>query len=164
MSRMSSNPPMRVKCCWGPCARALVVALTLGHLRVAEALPLVARTSPSRASAGLPRVASFMGGRKASSRFAKLGTVDAYETKDAVKMLLKMCSELALPDQYRAIARVFFLREVPPLNQCTGTLYSSACRGPWGDRDPLPLAVSPVPFLIFPQYSTRNVPIRSERR
>jgi hypothetical protein len=154
---------MRVKCCWGPCARALVFALTLGHLRVAEALPLVARTSPSRASAGLPRVASFMGGREASSRFAKLGTVDAYKAKDAVKMLLKMCSELALPDQYRAIARVFFLREVPPLNQCTGTLYSSACRGPWGDRDPLPLAVSPVPFLIFPQYSTRNVPIRSER-
>ena len=39
MVTVSSSSRMRVVLCWGPSARAFVLALTLGHLRIAEALP-----------------------------------------------------------------------------------------------------------------------------
>ena len=79
MVAFSSGSLMRAEWCWGPSARAFVLAFALGHLRMAEALPLVAKTSPSRAYAGLPRVVDFMGGNRASPRSTMLDAVDAHE-------------------------------------------------------------------------------------
>ena len=141
MSRKVST--MRVKWCWGPSARALVVALTLGRLCEAEALPTVTRTSPSRALAGLLRAANFKGGREASSRFTKLDAVDAYEAQEA-KKLSKKGYELALHVSIRAFAREFLLREVPTQNLCTRT-------GPFFRASALS-AISADPFLIVPPF------------
>ena len=134
---------MRVKWCWGPSARALVVALTLGRLCEAEALPTVARTNPSRASAGLLRAANFKGGREASSRFTKLDAVDAYETQVA-KKLSKRGYELALHGPTRAFAREFLHREVPTMNKCTRV-------GPFFRVSALSV-ISAEPFVIVPPF------------
>ena len=145
MSRKVST--IGVKWCWGPSARALVVALTLGRLCEAEALPTVARTSPSRASAGLLRAASFKGSREASSRFTKLDAVDAYETQVA-KKLSKRGYELALHGPIRAFAREFHPREVATQNVCTRT-------GPFC-RASAVSAISADPFSIVLPFPIGN--------
>ena len=105
--------------CWGPSARAFVLALALGHLRIAEALPRVARTSPSRAYAGLPRVVDFRGGDRASSRFTMLGAVDAHEILGD-KVPSNRLYKLALLDRHPSFARILSLRALPPLNKYGG--------------------------------------------
>ena len=145
MSRKVST--MRVKWCWGPSARALVVALTLGRLCEAEALPTVARTSPSRASAGLRRAANFKGGREASSRVTKLNAVDAYETQEA-KELSKKGYELVLHGPTRAFAREFLPREKTTQNVWTGA-------GPFYRVSALS-AISADTFFIVPPFPIGN--------
>ena len=155
MSRKVST--MRVKWCWGPSARALVVALTLGRLCGAEALPTVARTSPSRASAGLLRAANFKGGRETSSRCTKLDAVDAYETQEA-KELLKRGYELALHDPVRAFAREFLPRDKITQSVWTGV-------GPFYRASALS-AISADPFLIvlpFPIGKSRPDSVRDPK-
>ena len=53
MVRMMSGSPMRVKWCGGPGARALILGLLMGQLRLAMSLPVFARPSPSSAFTGL---------------------------------------------------------------------------------------------------------------
>ena len=109
MVAFSSGSLMRAEWCWGPSARTFVLALALGHLRMAEALPPVAKASPSRAYAGLPRVVDFMEGNRASPRVPMLGAVDAYETRGD-KVPPNWLCVLAPLDRHRSFARVLSLQ------------------------------------------------------
>ena len=158
MVAFSSGSQMRAEWCWGPSARAFVLALALGHLRIAEALPPVARTSPSRAYAGLPRVVDFMGGDRASSRFTMLGAVDAHEILGD-KVPSNRLYKLALLDRHPSFARILSLRALPPLNKCTGSgpfLWASALS---------PIIIVPATFGAFPggvRRGERLSPLRTE--
>ena len=154
MVTVSSSSRMRVVLCWGPSARAFVLALTLGHLRIAEALPPVARTSPSRASAGLPRVVDFMGGGRASPLFTMLDAVDAHEILGD-KVSSTWLYKLALLDRHPPFARVLSLRALSPLNKCTGVgpfLWASALS---------PIIIEPTMFGAFPGVK-RPILLRAE--
>ena len=59
MVRMMSGSPMRVKWCGGPGARALILGLLMGQLRLAMSLPVFARPSPSSAFSGLLHAKNF---------------------------------------------------------------------------------------------------------
>ena len=158
MVAFSSGSQMRAEWCWGPSARAFVLALALGHLRIAEALPPVARTSPSRAYAGLPRVVDFMGGNRASSRFTMLDAVDAHEILGD-KVSSTRLYKLALLDRHPSFARILSLRALPPLNKCTGSgpfLWASALS---------PIIIVPATFGAFPggvRRGERLSPLRTE--
>ena len=59
MVRMMSGSPMRVKWCGGPGARALILGLLMGQLRLAMSLPVFVRPSPSSAFSGLLHAKNF---------------------------------------------------------------------------------------------------------
>ena len=128
MVTVSSSSRMRVVLCWGPSARAFILALALGHLRLAEALPMVARPSSSYARGVLPRVVNFKGGNGSSSHFSKLVAVDAYEILD-IGGPPYGGYELALLDPLPSFARVLVPRVPGPFNQSTGMLYSTIFGG-----------------------------------
>ena len=142
MVAFSSGSLMRAEWCWGPSARAFVLALALGHLRIAEALPLVARTSPSRASAGLPRVVKFTGGYGASPRSTMLDAVDAYETLGDKVPSNRLCVLTPLV-RHRSFVRAISLRVLEKVAS-SGGLHISA--GPF--RFCRASAVSPI--IIMP--------------
>ena len=142
MATVSSSSRMSVVLCWGPSARAFVLVLALGHLRITEALPFVARTSPSRASAGLPRVFDFKGGGQASARSTMLGAVDVYESLGD-KGSSNQFYELAPLDRHPPFARVLSLRALAPLNKCTGF-------GPFLQHSAVsPIIIGPTMFGVF---------------
>ena len=128
MVTVSSSSRMRVVLCWGPSARAFILALALGHLRLAEAFPMVARPSSSYARGVLPRVVNFKGGNGSSSHFSKLVAVDAYEILD-IGGPPYGGYELALLDPLPSFARVLVPRVPGPFNQSTGMLYSTIFGG-----------------------------------
>ena len=109
MVAFSSGSLMRAEWCWGPSARAFVLAFALSHLRMAEALPPVAKTSPLRAYAGLPRVVDFMGGDRASPRSTMLDAVDAHKILGD-KVPSYRLYKLAPLDRLPSFARVLSLR------------------------------------------------------
>jgi len=125
MVAFSSGSLMRAEWCWGPSARAFVLAFALGHLRMAEALPLVAKASPSRAYAGLPRVVDFMGGNRASPRSTMLDAVDAHEILGDKVPSNRLCVLTPL-DRDRSFARVLSLQVVDKVASSGGFTFPPA--------------------------------------
>ena len=152
---------MRAEWCWGPSARAFILAFALGHLRMAEALPPVAKTSPSRASAGLPRVVNFMGGDRASPRSTMLDAVDAYETLGDKVPSNRLCV-LALLDRHRSFARVLSLQVLEKVASSGGLPISA---GPFLFRRASavsPIIIVPATFGAFSGAVPRPLSPRAE--
>ena len=149
MVAFSSGSLMRAEWCWGPSARAFVLAFALGHLRMAEALPLVAKTSPSRAYAGLPRVVDFMGGNRASPRSTMLDAVDAHEILGDKVPSNRLCVLTPL-DRDRSFARVLSLQVVDKVAS-SGGLHISAGPFPFRRASAVsPIIIVPATFWEFP--------------
>ena len=118
----------RAEWCWGPSARAVVLVLALGHLRMTEALLFVATTSTARTSTGLPRVAKVYGGDQGSSRSIKLVVVDTYENGD-VNGPPYTGGELAPLDPLPSFVRALVPRVPGPMFKSTGRAYSEDLGG-----------------------------------
>ena len=97
MTRMMSVSLSRVKCCWGPSARTLVLLFAMGQPSLATALPMVARR-PSRAVTGLTLHANFFRVTfETRPPFMGLPTVDA-GIPVTIYPSLNMCDGLAPHD------------------------------------------------------------------
>ena len=118
----------RAEWCWGPSARAVVLVLALGHLRMTEALPFIATTITARTSTGLPRVAKVHGGDQGSSRSIKLVVVDTYENGD-VNGPPYTGGELAPLDPLPSFVRALVPRVPGPMFKSTGKAYSEDLGG-----------------------------------
>ena len=147
--------------CWGPSARAFVLAFALSHLRMAEALPPVAKTSPSRAYAGLPRVVDFMGGDRASSRVPMLGAVDAHKILGD-KVPSNRLYGLAPLERHRSLARVLPLQVLDKVTS-SGGLHIPAGPFPFGRASAAsPIIIVPATFGAFSGAVPRPSSPRSE--